>query len=69
MPLTMSRLGVSLCPVDGVVEDREVPDRVSDGSTVVHESHVTKNVTFWYLHFVGVVEDREFLTKVGNSSM
>ena len=55
MPLTMSRLGVSLCPVDGVVEDREVPDRVSDGSmedrkvcdrvsdgsTVVHGSQLT----------------------------
>ena len=32
MPLTLSRLGMSLCPIDGVVGDRVVPDGGLDDS-------------------------------------
>ena len=38
MPLTLSRLGVSLCPVDGAVEDRRFLTKVlkSPGSPMGH---------------------------------
>ena len=41
MALTMSRLGVSLCPLNGVVEDGRFLIMVSEALTVSHESYLT----------------------------
>ena len=41
MALTMSRLGVSLCLLNGVVEDGRFLRVVSEALTVSHESYLT----------------------------
>ena len=41
MALTMSRLGVSLCLLNGVVEDRRFLRAVSEAITVSHGSYLT----------------------------
>ena len=41
MALTMSRLGVSLCHLNGVVEDRRFLRVVSEAITVSHGSYLT----------------------------
>ena len=41
MALTMSRQGVSLCLINGVVEDRRFLRLVSEALTVSHESYLT----------------------------
>ena len=41
MALTMSRLGVSLCLLNGVVEDRRFLRVVSEAITVSHGSYLT----------------------------
>ena len=41
MALTMSRLGVSLCLLNGVVKDRRFLSAVSEAITVSHGSYLT----------------------------
>ena len=41
MALTMSRLGVSLCPLNGVLEDGRFLRVISEAITVSHGSYLT----------------------------
>ena len=79
MPLSLSRLGVSLCPLDGVVEDRRFLTKVwrVPGSPMGHNQQLLffdllpemplnlsrLGVSLCPLN--GVVEDRRFLNGVG----
>ena len=82
MALTMSRLGVSLCLLNGVVEDKRFLRVVSEAIIVSHESYLTtfvkgppprngskyvKNGGF-LMPLNGVVEDRRFLMMVSRGS-
>ena len=83
MALTMSRLGVSLCLLNGVVEDRRFLRVVSEAITVSHGSYLTtfvkgpppRNGSKYSLRMEislcplnGVVEDRRFLMMVSRGS-
>ena len=82
MALTISRLGVSLCLLNGVVEDKRFLRVVSEAIIVSHESYLTtfvkgppprngskhvKNGGF-LMPLNGVVEDRRFLMMVSRGS-